>query len=91
MIGRSRDHNITLCKLKYVYKDVRKDVFVNRHEQSDVVEDRIHFLKKMEELKLYMVEFNKNNIMKPKIYPSDCTVEGENRWPDIVITHNECK
>ena len=60
------------------------------HERSDVVEDRIHFLKKMEELKPYMVEFNENGTMKPKVYPSDCAVEGKNRRPVIVITHDEC-
>ena len=59
-------------------KDVRKDVFVDGHERSDVVEDRTHFLKKMEELKPYMVEFNEDGTMKPKVYPSDCAVEGEN-------------
>ena len=87
---RSRTARTWLRKLGYVYKDVRKDVFVDGHERSDVVEDRTHFLKKMEELKLYMVEFNEDGTMKPKVYPSDCAVEGENRRPIIVITHDEC-
>ena len=32
-------------------------MFVDGHEQSDMVEDHTHFMKKMEGLKLYMVEF----------------------------------
>ena len=37
-----------------------------------------------------MVEFDKNDAMKPKVYPSDCTVGDNNRRPIIVITHDEC-
>lgn len=65
-------------------------MFVDRHKEFDIVEDRSNFLKKMEELKSYMVEFNKNSNIKPKIYPPNCTVESENQWLIIVITHNEC-
>ena len=79
-----------LYKLGYEYKDVRKDVFVDGHERSDVVEDRINFLKRIKELKSYMVEFDENGAMKPKVYPSDCVVERENRQLIIVITHNKC-
>ena len=64
-----------------MYKDVEKDVFVDGHKQFDIIENRIHFLKKMKELKLYIVEFNENSTMKPKVYPFDCGIEGENRWP----------
>lgn len=79
-----------LCKLGYEYKDLRKEVFVDGHERSDIVEDRKNFLKKMEELKPYMVTFEENGTMKPKIYPPDCAVGGDNRRPIIVITHDEC-
>ena len=60
------------------------------HERSDVVEDCANFLKTIEELKPYMVEFYENGTMKPKVYPSDCAVGGEDRQPIIVITHDEC-
>ena len=90
IIIRSRTARTWLRKLGYVYKDVCKDVFVDRHEQSDVVEDCANFLKKMEELKPYMVKFFEDSAMKPKVYPSDCAVGGENRQPIIVITHDEC-
>lgn len=60
-------------------------MFVDGHEH-DVVEDCIHFLKKMEELKSYMVEFNKKGTIKSKVYPSNCAVQGKNRRPIILIT-----
>ena len=44
----------------------------------------------MEELKPYMVEFDENGAIKPKVYPSDCAVGGKNQRPIIVITYNEC-
>ena len=78
-----------LCKLGYEYKDVCKNVFVDGHEQSDIVKDHKNFLKKMEELKFYMVTFEKNGIMKPKIYPPDCAVRRYNHRPIIVFTHDE--
>lgn len=59
----------------FKYKDIKKDVFVNEYEQPDVIEDRERFLKIMEELKPYMVEFNKDGIMKDKKYPLDYIVD----------------
>lgn len=44
----------------------------------------------MEELKPYMVEFNQDGVIKPKVYPFDCVVGGENCRPVVVITHDEC-
>ena len=79
-----------LGKLGYEYKDVRKDVFINGHERSDVVEVRKNFLKKMEELKPYIVEFEEDGTMKAKTDPSDCAIGGPNRRPIVVITHDEC-
>lgn len=78
-----------LYKLGHKYKDVHKDVFINRHKQPDVIEDCKVFLEKLEELKPYMVEFNKNDIMKTKVYLSNCIIRGNNRQPIIIITHNE--
>ena len=90
IVIRSRTARRWLCKLGYEYKDVHKDVFVDGHKRSNVVEDCKAFLKKMEELKPYMVEFEKNGAMKPKVYPPDCKVGGNHRRPIIVITHDEC-
>ena len=55
-----------------------------------MVENRERCLKKMEELKPYMVEFNEDGTMKDKEYPFDCAVGGEVRRPIIVITHDVC-
>ena len=69
---------------------MRKDVFIDEHERSDVMEDQNNFLTRMEDLKLYIVEFEEDNIMKPKIYPSDCAVGCNDCQLIIVITYNEC-
>ncbi len=90
IVIRSRTARNWLRKLGYEYKDVRKNVFVDGHERSDVVEDRKNFLPKMEELKPYIVEFDENGAMKPKVYLADCAVGGNNRRPVIVIAHDEC-
>ena len=63
----------------FEYKDVKKNVFVDRHKQSDVVEDCKRFLNKMEELKTYLVGFNEDGAMKDKTYPLDCAIGGEDR------------
>lgn len=43
----------------------------------------------MKELKSYIIEFDKNNAMKPKVYFLDCVVRGNKQQPIIVITHNK--
>lgn len=60
-----------LYKLEYEYQDVRYDMFIDEHECSDMVEDRNSFLTRMKDLKPYIVEFEENNAIKPKIYLSD--------------------
>ena len=79
-----------LRKLGFEYKDVHKDVFIDGQERLDVVDDQNNFLTKMEDLKPYIVEFEEDGKMKPKDYPSDCAVGGNDRRPIIVITHDEC-
>lgn len=69
---------------------MRKDEFIDGHEQLDVVKDCKNFLRKMEELKPYMVKFEENITMKNKIHLSDCAVYGNDCRPIIVITYNEC-
>ena len=53
-----------------------KNVFVDGHEWSNVVENCKNFLQKIEELKPYIVEFEENGVIKPKIYLSDYAIEG---------------
>ena len=69
---------------------MKKDVFVDRHERPDVVEDRERFLKTMKELEPYLVEFEEDGTMKAKNYPSDCKGGGDEHRPIILITHDEC-
>ena len=85
---RSHTAQRWLGRLGYEYKDMRKDVFIDRHERSDIVEDRKNFLG-MEELKSYMIKFEENGTIKKKIYLSDCIVYGPNRRPIIVIFLDE--
>lgn len=70
---------IWLYKLGYLYKNIQKYLFMNGYERFDIVEDHTHFIKKIEELKPYIVEFNENGIIMPKVYLFDCIVEIENQ------------
>lgn len=79
-----------LYKLGYEFKDVRKNIFINRHERSNIVENYKIFLKKIEELKPYIIEFEENSIMKSKIYPPNCAIRGDNCCPIIMINYNKC-
>lgn len=56
-----------LKKLGYEYKDIRKTVFLDGHEWSNVFDDYYIFLKKIEKLKPYIVEFKKDGAIKAKI------------------------
>lgn len=78
-----------LNKLGYRYTDIKKGIFLDGHEREDVVKDRGEFLKKMEMLSPYMVEFREDTSMIPKEYPSDCAIDGPNRRSCILITHDE--
>lgn len=82
-------HNL-LYKLRYEYKDIHKNIFIDRHKQSNIIENQIYFLQKIEELKPYKVEFEENGIMKPKIYPANCALGGNNQQPIVVITYDKC-
>lgn len=52
---------------------------MNGHEQSNIVEDYTNFFKKIEKLKQYIVKFDKDDTMNPKVYPLNCIIEGENK------------
>lgn len=67
-----------------------KNVFVDKHKRADVVEDCKTFLKKLKELKPYMVEFEEDDTMKSKVYPPNCTVGVDERRLIIVITYDKC-
>lgn len=54
------------------------------------MQDRKNFLEKIKEFKLYMVEFDKNSIMKEKIYLFNCIVYSFYCYLIIIITYDEC-
>lgn len=64
-------------------------MFIDKHKQFDIIKNCINFLKTMEELELYIIGFNQDSIIKPKVNPLNCIVDREERWPIIVITSNE--
>lgn len=65
-------------------------MFVDSHEQPDIMKDWYHSLTKIEELKPYIIEFNEDGEMKAKNYPVDYVVRGEKFHSIIVIIYNEC-
>lgn len=69
---------------------MHKNVFVDGHKQPDVMENQNCFLIKIKELKLYIIKFNKNGVIKVKDYPVDYAVRGEKCCSIIVITHDKC-
>ena len=87
---KSRTARRWLNCLGYSFRNVKKDVFVDGHERPDVIEDRVRFLKIMENLDPYTVEFKENGTIKSKSFPEDCQIGEENRRPIICITHDEC-
>lgn len=79
-----------LYQLGYKYKDLYKDIFVNGHEQSNIVNNCKNFLKKIEEFKPYVMKFEKDDIMKLKVYPSSCIIKEDKCRPTIIIIpHDE--
>lgn len=68
---------------------VHKDLFVDRDKQLDVIENCANSLRKIEKFKSYIVEFNQNRAIKPKMYLSDFIVERQDCQPVIVITYNK--
>lgn len=63
----------------YKYKDVQKNIFVNRHKRLDIVKDCKNVLQKIKKLKPYIIEFKRNNLIKPKIYLFNYAIGG-NDW-----------
>ncbi len=78
-----------LCKLSFEYKNVKKNVIMDKHKPSDVIDDSNNFLRLMNELKPYTVKFEEESTMKPKKYLSDYSMESEERRQIIIINHDE--
>lgn len=68
---------------------MKKNVFVDDYKWSDMVKDCKKFLNKIEELKLYLVEFHEDGTMKNKMYPPAYAVRSENCQSIIIIIYDE--
>ena len=53
-------------------------MFINRHEQSNIIKNYKVFFNKIKKLKPYIIEFDKDSIIKYKVYFSNCIVKGNN-------------
>lgn len=69
---KSRKAHNWLYKLGFEYKNIKKDVFIDGHERPDKIEDCEKFLNIIKDLKLYLVEFEKDGLIKAKNYLNDC-------------------
>lgn len=78
-----------LHKLGFKYKDVKRNVFIDKYEQLDVVEDCEIFFNIVKYLELYLVEFEKDRSMKTKNYPNDYIIKKDVCCLIIVITNNK--
>lgn len=68
---------------------MRKNVFINKLECLNVVKDWKIFLIIMENFKSYIIKFEKNDKIKPKIYLLDCAFGKSNQQLIIIITYNK--
>lgn len=57
-----------LNKLGYKYKNLCKYIFIDGYKRSNVIKDYANFLKLIKNLKPYIVEFEKEEIIKAKVY-----------------------
>lgn len=55
-----------LHQLRFEYKDIKKDVFVDNHKQPNVAKDWKKKFYKIKKLNLYLLKFNENKTMKKK-------------------------
>lgn len=55
-----------------------KDVFIDRHKRSNVIKDWDNFLIKIEDFKPYMIKFEKDVEIKPKVYLSNYKIGDNN-------------
>lgn len=51
-------------KLKFKDENIKNDIFIDEHEQSDLIPDYMNFLKVMEELISFIINFEKDDKTK---------------------------
>lgn len=64
-------------------------MFIDGYESSNLVEDQNNFLTRMEDIKLYIVQFEESDTMETRIYLSDFAVKSDDRRLIILITNTE--
>lgn len=79
-----------LNKLDFKNKNIKKNVFIDRYEWPNMVENCKKFLSIIKNLKLYLVEFKEDGSMKIKNYPDDCIVREDKPYLIIVTTYKKC-
>lgn len=74
--------------LGFEYKDIKKDVFINGYKYLDIIGYHKNYITIINNLKLYLVEFEKNESMKKK-NSDDCIIKRDKYQLVIIITHND--
>lgn len=67
---------------------MRRNVFVDGHEWSHVMEDRKNFLQTIEKLKSYKGKFDENGAIESNICPANYVMREIHRQSIIIITHD---
>lgn len=66
-----------------------KNIFIDGYKQTNVIENCKNFFKRLKKLKLYLIEFKEDDIIKPKIYFSNCAIDRNEQQSIIIIIYNE--
>lgn len=78
-----------LHKLGFVYNNIKKDIFIDKHKRPNVVENCKKFLNIMKDLEPYLVKFEEDRSMKTKKYLDNCAIGKYKGCFVIIIIHNK--
>lgn len=74
--------------LDFEYKNVYRNTFIDRYKQLNIVKNHKVFLNGKKEIKFYIIKFDKNNIIRPKVYLLYCKIK-YNYWQSIIVIINK--
>lgn len=77
-------------KLSFKYKNIKKNVFIDRYEYSNIFKNCPKILKIIKNLKPYLIEFEKDKFIKIKNYLKNCMINSYIRQFIIIIEYNKC-
>lgn len=63
-----------------------KNIIINKYKYLYIIKAQNNYWIRIKDLKLYIIEFEENNIIKPKIYLFNYIVKTNNCLSIIVIT-----